>query len=58
MSSSWNTEESLKTQAAELYSMAARLEEAAEVLRSLREDGEVMTQYKENIERAKDWMKR
>jgi hypothetical protein len=58
MSSSWNTEEKLKEQAEKLREMVNTLEDAAEILRSLREDGEIIEQFKSNIERAKDWMKR
>ena len=57
MSNSWNTEETLKEQAEKLHSMAYTLEEAVEILRSTREDGDVMEQYRANIKRAKSWMR-
>ena len=56
MSSSWNTEEILKEQAEKLHDMAYKLEEAVEILRSTREDGDVVAEYKENVKRAKSWM--
>jgi len=56
MSSSWNTETILKEHAEELHDMAYKLEEAVEILRSTREDGDVIEQYKANVKRAKSWM--
>jgi len=56
MSNSWNTEQILTEQAERLHEMAYKLEEAVEILRSTREDGDVVSEYKENVKRAKTWM--
>ena len=57
MSSSWNTEEDLRRQINELYSMAADLERAADILRDMRETNGLNERIKDLKQRASDWMK-
>lgn len=58
MSSSYSCEQELRKIAEKLYEQASELEQAADTLRSLRDD-EDATERLESAKRwAKDWMKR
>ena len=55
MGSSYNTEEFLKSEADKLHNLAYKLEEAAEVLETLRTKYDAEMQYKNAMKRAKSW---
>lgn len=57
MSSSYNTENALREEAKTLYSLAYDLEQAADILRDMRESEGIKERVKDLKERAKDWMK-
>lgn len=57
MSNSWNCEAKLRELASELYSKATELELAANVLRDLRDEGEINTRIEDAKKWAKEWMR-
>ena len=56
MSSSWSCEQELRDLATELYAKASELEDAANVLATLREEGNIGS-LKKRINDAKSWAK-
>lgn len=57
MSSSWNCEQELRNLAQELHRQAYDLENAAEILATLRNSDDIKERIASARRRAKEWMK-